>query len=710
MASGNVRDIDVILNGGYDAEQGGAVTSVNGMVGDVQITKKTLGLENVDNTSDLDKPISKATQTALNAKANTGDLTDFAKKDGSNVTDVWDIRVTRDAYGNRIDETYVRKQDNVRYVYNDNFDYRNLDQCLDEGVYYVIETDTSDDSGIIASMPTDFRGKENCYSVLYVEEKKFNIVDEEQLVIIQTLVEYTNNNIYTRQRSKYVWTEWKGIPNRNIYGDTHISLGRKADTDIGDYSVAEGLDTTASSYCSHAEGIGTTASEYCAHAEGESTIASEHCAHAEGYETTASGGSAHAEGGSTTAEGNMSHAEGSSTRASGSSSHSEGYNTKASANCAHSEGMSTEASGTCAHSEGQGTHATDSYSHAEGNYCNATNTASHAEGMETTASGVYAHAEGNLTEAIGSSSHAEGYSTKAESDYSHAEGNTTKAIGEASHAEGYSTTANETASHAEGYMAKAMGMYSHAEGYYTQAETNQHATGHFNNSTTAQANSTTGTSNGTAFVIGNGTGQSRANAFRVTGEGKIYATNASVNTGADYAEYFEWADGNPNKEDRVGYFVTFDENNPEKIRIANEGDYILGIVSGMPSVIGNGDECWKQRYVLDDFGRYIEETFEYEIEEIDAETGEKVTVTKTGTKWKENPDYDEAKEYVPRSERAEWSAIGMMGVLSVYDDGTCQVNGYCKCTNNGVATATEERSGYRVIKRVTDNIVKVIMR
>ena len=188
----------------------------------------------------------------------------------------------------------------------------------------------------------------------------------------------------------------------------------------------------------------------------------------------------------------------------------------------------------------------------------------------------------------------------------------------------------------------------------------------------------------------------------MTGEGVVYATNAAVQTGADYAEYFEWSDGNPDKEDRVGLFVTFDEDNPEKIRIANSNDdYILGIVSGMPSVIGNGDEDWKKRYVLDDFGRYIQETFEYvENEE-----------TKTGTKWKENPEYDNTKPYAPRAERAEWSAIGLVGVLSVYDDGTCQVNGYCKCKNNGIATAVEKGADtYRVIKRVNDNIVKVVLK
>ena len=46
-----------------------AVTSVAGKTGAVTLTKTDVGLSNVDNTSDLNKPISTATQTALNAKA-----------------------------------------------------------------------------------------------------------------------------------------------------------------------------------------------------------------------------------------------------------------------------------------------------------------------------------------------------------------------------------------------------------------------------------------------------------------------------------------------------------------------------------------------------------------------------------------------------------------------------------------------------------------
>lgn len=44
------------------------VTSVNTRTGAVALTKSDVGLDNVDDTSDANKPVSTATQTALNAK------------------------------------------------------------------------------------------------------------------------------------------------------------------------------------------------------------------------------------------------------------------------------------------------------------------------------------------------------------------------------------------------------------------------------------------------------------------------------------------------------------------------------------------------------------------------------------------------------------------------------------------------------------------
>jgi hypothetical protein len=52
----------------HKLDQTNTITSVNSLTGDVVLTKSSIGLPLVDNTSDLSKPISTLTQTALNTK------------------------------------------------------------------------------------------------------------------------------------------------------------------------------------------------------------------------------------------------------------------------------------------------------------------------------------------------------------------------------------------------------------------------------------------------------------------------------------------------------------------------------------------------------------------------------------------------------------------------------------------------------------------
>lgn len=64
------ENADIILQENIDALAESNVTSVNGETGVVTLTKSDIELGNVDNTSDLDKPVSTATQTELDGKLN----------------------------------------------------------------------------------------------------------------------------------------------------------------------------------------------------------------------------------------------------------------------------------------------------------------------------------------------------------------------------------------------------------------------------------------------------------------------------------------------------------------------------------------------------------------------------------------------------------------------------------------------------------------
>lgn len=101
------------------------------------------------------------------------------------------------------------------------------------------------------------------------------------------------------------------IQKENPVGTGSLSLNRKEDTSIGNYSTAIGKNTTASAEASFAEGDNTQALGFSDHAEGRNTLAQGgNGAHAEGYQTQALWAAAHAEGMYTEARGACSHSSG----------------------------------------------------------------------------------------------------------------------------------------------------------------------------------------------------------------------------------------------------------------------------------------------------------------------------------------------------------------------------------------------------------------
>lgn len=112
----------------------------------------------------------------------------------------------------------------------------------------------------------------------------------------------------------------------------YYSLGKRTGA-VGNYSVAEGYNTTASGYAAHAEGVTTQASGNPSHAEGSITQASGSFSHAEGEQNTSSGYASHSEGQLTVASGWTSHSEGNATVASGDSSHAQNFGTIADQFC-----------------------------------------------------------------------------------------------------------------------------------------------------------------------------------------------------------------------------------------------------------------------------------------------------------------------------------------------------------------------------------------
>ena len=133
--------------------------------------------------------------------------------------------------------------------------------------------------------------------------------------------------------------------------------------------------------------------------------------------------------------------------------------------------------------------------------------------------------------------------------------------------------------------------------------------------------------------------------FNMRGDGNAYADGSWSGGGADYAEYFEWSDGNASSQDRIGLSVVLVNN---KIREATSSDAagtIIGVISGNPAVVGdNSWNSWKNKYEKDDYGRYVLDSDGYRTP---------------------NSDYDDSLTYVEREKRKEWDTVGLMGKLRI---------------------------------------------
>ena len=157
---------------------------------------------------------------------------------------------------------------------------------------------------------------------------------------------------------------------------------------------------------------------------------------------------------------------------------------------------------------------------------------------------------------------------------------------------------------------------------------------------------------------------------------------------ADYAENFCWDDNNENDENRYGLAVSFTTNG--KIKIG--GTDILGIVSPNPGIVGDGAELnWKHKYEIDEWGFkkiiiyktfidkktkkniFIDENNYFFVQDKNGiftqiEIPETFVDGETKTEIIEVPKINKnfkSSEYIPRSKRKEWSAIGLIGKLRI---------------------------------------------
>ena len=196
---------------------------------------------------------------------------------------------------------------------------------------------------------------------------------------------------------------------------------------------------------------------------------------------------------------------------------------------------------------------------------------------------------------------------------------------------------------------------------------------------------------------------------KIQADGDAFTDGTWSDANADYAEMFEWSDGNTSNEERRGMTVVLDG---DKIRLATDSDNkdnIIGVVSVNPVVLGDSAPLgWHGRYKKDVFGSPVKKAHEFlvwnrgyrevdgvsvlfkqpdpddprsyskcercPVEEIDERKAKgeipdyaienNIRIT-TYAKEIDTETYDSTKKYIPRQQRKEWDAIGLVGKLIV---------------------------------------------
>ncbi|WP_307893955.1 peptidase G2 autoproteolytic cleavage domain-containing protein [Bacillus swezeyi] len=153
-------------------------------------------------------------------------------------------------------------------------------------------------------------------------------------------------------------------------------------------------------------------------------------------------------------------------------------------------------------------------------------------------------------------------------------------------------------------------------------------------------------------------------------------------TFTDYGEYFESITG---EKIPTGTLVALEG---DKIRPAEKGDHLLGVISETAGVIlGEASFHWSGRYVKNEFGGYV-----YELQK--GSDGEIAMVPK------EHPDYRPEQEYKSRKDREEWNVVGLVGQVYVKCDEKVKAGDFIEA-DGGIATKTDQPGQCWQVMKIT---------
>lgn len=181
-----------------------------------------------------------------------------------------------------------------------------------------------------------------------------------------------------------------------------------------------------------------------------------------------------------------------------------------------------------------------------------------------------------------------------------------------------------------------------------------------------------------------------------------------------YSEMYEWSELFEYNIVPFGRFVTFDESNPGRIRLANKNDFIIGITTINSTITSDDPDEWNGKYICNEFGDILlqqkdvikgENRYDNELEMPYVSTIKDIEVVPIINKEYSN------ETYIKRSNRQEWVRVNILGKCIVVDNGKCISGQYCTVGDNGIAVPyTYGQNKYYIIDRLTENTIMIFFK
>lgn len=221
------------------------VDSVAGKTGAVTLTKTDVGLGNVDNTADINKPVSKPTQNALKAKQNVPTLIDLTEHNL-----VPDDILAGDYLDNCFEGTYTIKYGITR---------------IEDGIDY------SECNYAVLKVKAEYSNIDY-HNMRYLQELTFSATDNNAQRSEGNYIQQRYTRLYSDFDGEFCWSDWKKdisyqeiICSEKLLSttafDNYFSMGGQLEKYVIKKSYDDGVLGTLTIFCT---GIGLESSFYYA--------------------------------------------------------------------------------------------------------------------------------------------------------------------------------------------------------------------------------------------------------------------------------------------------------------------------------------------------------------------------------------------------------------------------------------------------------------